>query len=359
MWSSFYCNITPWLQAGQNYIGTEVWKPGLRFPIRECLAGFLPDVATTFGGIWQDICVRKMSQMSAQSVLCVVDKSGNLLVEGKSHSRDITDCTTGRVTATVDEKCVTTELEFILSDQSWYFRGDLPCATLPVWQLGSSNSLVHIDITVGNPEVKAFLNTQRITSIRNIAAQNTSVILNGHPIHLREILDWGWHPTLICPSPSRKTVADQITKARALGFNMIKLCLFVPDENTFTVADEMGMPLWVELPMWPPEVTPEMTVLALREYDSIMCRIHHHPSILLVSLGCEVRHNVTSDVLSELDRMVSYSMPNVLRCDNNGSAVAYGGISTSISDFHDYHFYTDPHYFESVTGRATRLSAIS
>ncbi|MFO7634095.1 MAG: hypothetical protein R6W76_16230, partial [Caldilinea sp.] len=59
LWTPFAVPMSPAMQAGaSNVIEVEVTKPshaltGGAYPMRTTLAGFLPDVATTFGGIWQ------------------------------------------------------------------------------------------------------------------------------------------------------------------------------------------------------------------------------------------------------------------------------------------------------------------
>src|SRR5204863_7704435 len=55
LWSPFQLDVTQLIHPGENMLDVEVYKPGARFPPRESLGGFLPDVATTFGGIWQSI----------------------------------------------------------------------------------------------------------------------------------------------------------------------------------------------------------------------------------------------------------------------------------------------------------------
>ena len=54
-WSPFQVDISRWVHAGENSLEVEVWKPGRRFKLRETLSGFLPDVATAFGGLWQGV----------------------------------------------------------------------------------------------------------------------------------------------------------------------------------------------------------------------------------------------------------------------------------------------------------------
>ena len=58
LWTSFQLDITDLARPGKNRIEIVVWKPGARHPVRECAAGFLPDVAGAFGGIWQPCRIR-------------------------------------------------------------------------------------------------------------------------------------------------------------------------------------------------------------------------------------------------------------------------------------------------------------
>jgi beta-galactosidase len=59
LWTRWQLDVTPFVRDGENEIEIEVWKPGEgRYKLRESLAGFLPDVCNTFGGIWQGIRLR-------------------------------------------------------------------------------------------------------------------------------------------------------------------------------------------------------------------------------------------------------------------------------------------------------------
>ena len=81
MWSGFHFEVTPYVRLGVNEIQIEVWKPGAKFPLRETLAGFLPDVANTFGGIWQHLELRLLSGPVFQSV-CLVAQAEHFAICG-------------------------------------------------------------------------------------------------------------------------------------------------------------------------------------------------------------------------------------------------------------------------------------
>lgn len=83
MWSPFQCDITPCVRAGDNTLEIEVWKPGGRFAVRETLSGFLPDVATTFGGIWQGIRLRAFERAALSDLRVFAYGGGWVGVQGR------------------------------------------------------------------------------------------------------------------------------------------------------------------------------------------------------------------------------------------------------------------------------------
>jgi hypothetical protein len=56
LWTPFSVDLTRAAQVGgKNTLELVVYKPGDLYPMRSSLAGFIPDVSTTFGGIWQPV----------------------------------------------------------------------------------------------------------------------------------------------------------------------------------------------------------------------------------------------------------------------------------------------------------------
>ncbi len=358
MWAPFQIDVTPFVHPGENTVEVEVWKPGGRFPMRESLAGFLPDVAVAFGGLWQGVQIRRFRAAAAHDARISPTPEGGVCARGRlawlgpqhpAHGwlelldafGNLVDRSPLTLTAQPDSATMT-------------YAGQVGGAALERWS-PSSPALYRAVVTLADDATgEAALRLSRRIGIRHMRASGDVVLLNGAPVHLRGVLDWGWDAARICPAPSREEVLDQIAKARSLGFNMIKLCLFVPDETTFDAADEQGMLIWLELPMWLPQVTPEFRELALREYQAVLRRVHHHPSIAVVSLGCELDAQADAPFLGELSRLAREWLPDCLQCDNSGSAEAYGGVTTSLGEFYDYHFYTDPHFFPALVDHFDR-----
>ena len=188
----------------------------------------------------------------------------------------------------------------------------------------------------------------RRTGFRQLAAQGEQLLLNGDPICLRGALSWGWNPAVIAPCYTADQARAELRTLRAMGFNLVKLCLFIPNQVYYDVADEEGMLLWQEWPLWLPEVTAELRARAPGEYAEYMQLTRSHPAVVVYSLGCELDSSVDRSLLQELDGVARAAVDHVLFCDNSGSGEAYGGLAEDFADFTDYHTYSDLHYLEPV-----------
>lgn len=346
LWSSFQIDITSYVHAGENALEIEVWKPGGRFPLRETLSGFLPDVATAFGGVWQGIRLRVFSWAALSDIRIFsygggwLDVQGNIVGLGERRKHDV-------VVEVTDLNGVPIVHTHATVTEDHRFAAHLEIGVVSNWTAQPNAALYNVKVALQARDADIARVVRRV-GFRDLEIDHDKVLLNESPLHLRGVLDWGWDAARLCPTPSRADVMDSFEKARLLGFNLFKLCLFVPDETTFDVADETGFLLWLEMPMWLPKVTPELRELALEEYRALFRRLHHHPSIAVLSLGCELNAQADADFLSTLSQLAREYFPNALHCDNSGSAEAYGGTPTSLCDFYDYHFYTDPHFFNPL-----------
>ncbi|MCS6849412.1 MAG: hypothetical protein RMN52_17060 [Anaerolineae bacterium] len=343
MWSRWQVDVTPFLRAGENLLELEVWKPGEgRYKLRESLAGFLPDVCNTFGGIWQPIRLRRLAGPAITGLRVQSNARGVVRVDGRLVGVEDASRVTAGV-ARIDALGATAPV--VVKDRGAF------SATLRVDE--------HVRWSPETPQTYALAvelggaRVERRIGFRDVRARGEQTLLNGAPVHFRGVLDWGWDEKRLCPTPSLGEVRDAFATARRLGFNLFKLCLYVPDEAIFDVADETGMFLWLELPMWLPQVTPAFRVLALREYAAILRRVHHHPSIVIASLGCELGAEVDARFLAQLRDLARRWLPNALLCDNSGSGEAYGSLSDQ-GDFYDYHFYAELHQFEALNAHFAR-----
>jgi hypothetical protein len=347
LWTPFVVEVTQAARPGEvNQVELQVYKPGNQYPMRRCLAGFLPDLATSFGGIWQPARLRAVSQVALQNVQ-IQAQAGSSSLRVQAHlARWKTGAAEGLWRVSVEQGG-----EAVAFQETSLMTGDSLDLSIPVpgverWS-PEQPALYTVQIEWWEDGV-LLASTQKRTGFRELRAQGDQLLLNGQPFQVRGILSWGWNPDTIAPYYTLDEARREMRQARAMGFNLIKLCLFVPNQAYFDAADEEGMLLWEELPMWLPEMTPALRARAPQEYEDILNAIAHHPAIVLFSLGCELNQSVDGGLLSRLSQVVRLQAPDVLLCDNSGSGESYGGLDFDFSDFTDYHPYYDLHYFEPL-----------
>src|SRR5262245_16089569 len=90
----------------------------------------------------------------------------------------------------------------------------------------------------------------RTVSTGGTGGRNDHILLNGKPLLLRGILHWGHEPDHIAPAPTPEQVRAEFARLRELGFNCVCLCMWYPPRWYYDIADETGMLLWQEHPVW-------------------------------------------------------------------------------------------------------------
>ncbi len=344
LWTPFAFDITEAVRPGiTNDIRLTIYKPGERFPMRESLAGFLPDVCLPFGGLWQDVRIVAFPKAAVSDVALRSDPhSGVVTVQANLHNALGLKATI-HIYSPGGEQIATWHSNVMDSNLSI----DLPVDALQIWN-AQNPALYKAEILLEDDLGNIIAQVVRSFGFRTLSRQNDQLLLNDLPIFLRGALNWGWYPEILCPAPDEATIRDEFRRVRSLGYNMVKLCLYIPSPLYFDIADEEGMLLWLELPMWLPVVSERLRQQAPQEYADILANVHHHPSIIIYSLGCELGSAVDSELLGKLNTILRDQTAGVLVCDNSGSGEAYGGLAFDYADFNDYHFYADLHYFNPL-----------
>ncbi|HNP85992.1 MAG TPA: glycoside hydrolase [Kouleothrix sp.] len=326
------------LTAGPDSLAT----PG-RFRLRETLAGFLPYVwGHMFGGIWQPVALRATGTVVFEDVLVRGAADGTVELNTTTSAPAILQLTLydpdGR-------EILTTELHTSA-------RGSHSVAA----------SITHqLHITTPRPWSPAspVLYTARLVlndgdertirfGLRSLHADGSRLLLNDAPLSVRMALSWGWYPETLHSNPGPARARADFARLKALGYNGVKLCLWFPPQYYFDLADELGMLLWVELPMWIPQPSAFFRAQVPAEYDRLMRQARQHPSVILYTLGCELSHVVDAQMLAPLFALVKRHAGDALVRDNSGSGEAYGGLLNEFAEFYDYHFYSELHHFRPL-----------
>ena len=124
--------------------------------------------------------------------------------------------------------------------------------------------------------------------------------LNGRNIHLRGLLDCAVFPLTGYPATDVESWLRIFRTVKEYGLNHVRFHSWCPPEAAFYAADEIGLYLQVELPMWVKNVGkyPERRDFFEKEMYAVLDEYGNHPSFLLMCNGNENEGDFT--VLEDL-----------------------------------------------------------
>jgi len=173
---------------------------------------------------------------------------------------------------------------------------------------------------------------------RSFITRDGKFYLNGKPIYLRGALDQDFFPDTIYTPPSLDALRDEVRKAKALGLNLLRCHIKVPDPRYLDAADEAGMLIWYEIPNWD-KLTADSQRRAMETLHGMVERDANHPSIVIVSIineswGANLKEAADRAWLKSAYQQAKAFVPwlvvdNSACCDNFH-------IVTDIADFHQY-----------------------
>jgi len=116
-------------------------------------------------------------------------------------------------------------------------------------------------------------------AMREIRIDGSNILLNGHPIYQRLILDQGyWKDSHLTP-PSEEALIEDIDKIHALGYNGLRKHQKIEDERFLYWCDVKGMLVWSEM-----AAAYQYTDYAVSEFVSewmeIVKQNYNHPCII-------------------------------------------------------------------------------
>ncbi len=181
-----------------------------------------------------------------------------------------------------------------------------------------------------------------------ISVRERKLYVDGQPFYLRGLLHWGWYPDLGHTNPPEEMIRREVRAAKALGFNTVKFCLWVPPHRYLDVLREEGMFAWMELPLWAPANDPEKREAMGEEIERIVRGYRHHDNIIVWTVGCELDASTPAEYRQYLTALVKGLTGCPLVKDNSGGAEMYGGDPREYGDFDDFHPYCDLPFYPPV-----------
>lgn len=136
--------------------------------------------------------------------------------------------------------------------------------------------------------------------MRSVEQGKHHVRLNGHDIHLRGVLDCAVFPLTGYPSTSIDDWKKIFNTIKSYGMNHVRFHSWCPPEAAFAAADQVGIYVQAELPMWIKDVGsfPARRDFFEKEMYAVLNAYGNHPSFILMCNGNENEGNF--DVLEDL-----------------------------------------------------------
>jgi hypothetical protein len=125
--------------------------------------------------------------------------------------------------------------------------------------------------------------------IRHFARDGRRLTLNGRPVFLRGTLDCCIFPLTGYPPTDHAGWRKVFETAKAYGLNHIRYHSYCPPKAAFEVADDLGLLLHIESPVWPVlGADPSLDRYIHAEAERIMRDYGNHPSFVMFCVGNEV-----------------------------------------------------------------------
>ena len=174
---------------------------------------------------------------------------------------------------------------------------------------------------------------------RTFESRGGKFYLNGKAIYLRAALDQAFYPDTVYTPPSLDYLRDEMRKAKALGLNMLRCHIKVPDPRYLEAADEEGLLVWYEIPNWD-KLTTDSGKRGLATLAGMVERDWNHPSIVMVSLineswGIDLKTAAERAWLKDAYAQAKKIVPGWL-VDDNSACCDNFHVATDLADYHQY-----------------------
>ncbi len=294
--------------------------------------GFLPIIAPHFGGLWQDVQLLVVPDTYCDDLRLLA--VGDL---GKS-AFQLEIPLAGKVPATMPSVSVRCRLRgetnwTVPPLQTTYTEGRIQASaslTNPRRWSPAEPNLYELQITLGGDGDR--VDTR--AGFRTIEVFGQQLRLNGQPLQIRGVLNWGYSPPLTQPNPGEAVWRQELELARRQGFNLMKFCLWIPPRRYYDLADELGVLTWAECPTWHPTLTQKFLEPLRREFSEFFYYDRNHPSVVLRSLTCETGPGAELPVVQNLYDLAKAIVPGAV-VEDDSSWIGWNRVH----DFYDDHPY--------------------
>ncbi len=314
--------------------------------------GFLPVIAPHFGGIWQEVSLLLVPETYVQDLELLAHgdpDTATLRLQMPLAGTEPDSITNVLLRCRLRNSQEWTPLAPVAQRSGDVLSVHAAVAEPRLWSPAAPN-LYEVEVTLlpppphrngptGAVETTVVSDCIRArAAFRKFEAFGPELRLNGQPINVRGLLNWGYSGPLVEPNPGEETWRRELELARSLGFNLMKFCLWVPPQRYLELADETGMLTWMEYPTWHPNLTEKFLTPLRREFREFFLYDRNHPSVVLRSLTCETGASAQLSVIRSLYESAHELIPGAL-VEDDSSWIGWNRVH----DFYDDHPYGNNH----------------
>lgn len=226
-----------------------------------------------YGGIYRDLLlIRTPSTYIRNFFTQLVAKTNNKIFAQVTLDSAITTTATYRIAELNLEK------EILIKEGKGYIEFE---TNLQLWS-PENPKLYEVQINCGEDCVRDLI------GFRDIQVQGMDVLLNGNPLFLKGISVHEDH-ILLGKSTNDAVIRATIADLKEMNGNFIRLAHYPHTRRFSQIADELGVLLWEEIPVyWAINFTNEQTYLdAENQLSELILRDRNRASVIIWSVGNE------------------------------------------------------------------------
>lgn len=269
----FQAEITGKLRKGDNFLAVEVNN-------RRC-EDAIPAMDFdwwNYGGITRDVLLVKTPEVFVSDYYLALDRSDSRRINVQL---SLSDAVSGKVRVDIPELKTSTE---VATDGEGRASFSIRPRKLELWS-PSSPKLYDVTLRYGRDEVR-----DRI-GFRTLGVSGTKILLNGSPLFCKSV---SFHEELPMRSGRACSVEDAeylLGEVVKLGGNMVRLAHYPQNEHIVRLAEEKGIILWEEIPLWQKIKFSDKGTLskAMKMYSDMLYRDRNRCSVCFWGLANETR----------------------------------------------------------------------
>ncbi|MEA4935449.1 MAG: glycoside hydrolase family 2 TIM barrel-domain containing protein [Paludibacter sp.] len=228
----FQFEITNLVKSGENFFVVQVNNtrkedgiPGLRYDW------------WNYGGITRDVLLVETPKTYIHDYTVQLKKRSRNVIEARIELRDIES--PEKITIEIPE----VKVHKVLMTDSFGVAHSEINAKFQLWN-PQNPKLYDIIITTPHEQIKEKI------GFRSIETKGNSILLNGEPVFLKGINIHDEIPMRGGRAYSEADAALLLREAKKLGCNFVRFAHLPPFEPMVKMAEEMGMMIWLEIPVW-------------------------------------------------------------------------------------------------------------